>query len=123
MILTLLLFGVSFFIWFACGNVIVPPAVWMLTVTTSATQRKSSAISSTIIGARTLEQLDANLASLGVELPVEDITALDDLTKPQLGYPMNVLPLASLSAHSSLTINGESFQESTFGRPSRDKVF
>jgi aryl-alcohol dehydrogenase-like predicted oxidoreductase len=56
--------------------------------------RGRSAVSSTLIGARTLEQLHANLASLGVTLPAEHVAALDEASKPTLDYP------AEINAHS-----------------------
>ena len=83
--------------------------------------RSRSAISSIIVGARTLKQLDDNLASLGVELTSEDIAALDELTRPKFGYPMAVLSRGRSTGYAGLTINGETFPESPFGPP--DKVY
>lgn len=85
--------------------------------------RSKTAISSIIVGARTLKQLDDNLASLGVELTPEDIAALDRLTKPKLGYPMNALPRGRSTGYAGLTLNGETFADYPFGKPTRDTVF
>ena len=85
--------------------------------------RSRPAVSSIIIGARTIEQLEGNLASLEVELRDEDVTALDELTKPRFNYPINILPGGRLTGYGGLNINGESFAESPFGRPTPDKVF
>lgn len=40
-----------------------------------------------IIGARTTQQLISALASEELELPLEIITALDDISEPDMGYP------------------------------------
>lgn len=84
--------------------------------------RSRRTVSSIIIGARTLEQLEENLASLEVELPADDIEVLDELTQPRFNYPTNVLPHARLTGYGGLTINGESFSESPWVRPTPDKV-
>jgi len=44
-------------------------------------------VASTIIGARTLEQLEDNLGSLEVELTIEHRRRLDDMTRPELSFP------------------------------------
>ena len=85
--------------------------------------RSRPTVSSIIIGARTMEQLEENLASLEVELPADDIAALDDLTRPRLSYPINILSTGRLTGYGGLTINGESFPESPLGRPTSDKVY
>ena len=64
-------------------------------------------VDSTIIGARTLEQLDQNLAGLDVQLAPQHVEALDRLSAPQLGFPATVLPAASTIMHSGATVNGE----------------
>ena len=85
--------------------------------------RASPAVSSTIVGARTSEQLEDNIASLAIELSGADIEALDKLTRPRFNYPVQVLPHARLTGYGSLTIEGESFADSPFGRPTSDKVY
>jgi aryl-alcohol dehydrogenase-like predicted oxidoreductase len=49
--------------------------------------RSRSAIASTLTGARTLDQLRANLASLDVSLPPSDTAALDAVSAPDLNFP------------------------------------
>jgi aryl-alcohol dehydrogenase-like predicted oxidoreductase len=44
-------------------------------------------VTSVIIGARRLDQLDANLASTSLALPSEDLAALDELSAPPTLYP------------------------------------
>jgi aryl-alcohol dehydrogenase-like predicted oxidoreductase len=50
--------------------------------------RRQPLVTTTLVGARTLAQLDANLASLGVELTAEQSAELDALTTPVLEYPL-----------------------------------
>jgi aryl-alcohol dehydrogenase-like predicted oxidoreductase len=49
--------------------------------------RGRSAVSSTLVGARTVEQLRANLASLAVTLSAEHCAALDEVSAPALDFP------------------------------------
>jgi aryl-alcohol dehydrogenase-like predicted oxidoreductase len=44
-------------------------------------------VTSVIIGIRRLEQLADNLAATTVDIPADDLTALDDLTAPRETYP------------------------------------
>ena len=64
-------------------------------------------VASTIVGARRLEQLDQNLAALAVTLGPEDVAALDKLSKPTLGFPMQFMNVATMFSHSGATVNGE----------------
>jgi aryl-alcohol dehydrogenase-like predicted oxidoreductase len=59
--------------------------------------RQQPLVTTTLIGARTLGQLDANLASLAVELTDSQLAALDALTRPTLEYPLTEL-LQSVNA-------------------------
>jgi aryl-alcohol dehydrogenase-like predicted oxidoreductase len=52
--------------------------------------RDRPGITAPILGARTLGQLTAALASELLELPAEIRDALDDVSAPELGYPENV---------------------------------
>jgi aryl-alcohol dehydrogenase-like predicted oxidoreductase len=63
-------------------------------------------VASTIIGARRLDQLDANLAALDLRLPPEHVRALDDVSKPSLNFPANFLDGAVNFMHNGLTVNG-----------------
>ena len=54
--------------------------------------RSRDPVSSTIVGARTVGQLEENVVSLEVELSTDDIAALDELTQPRLNYPITILP-------------------------------
>ena len=65
-------------------------------------------VSSTIIGARTLAQLDDNLAALDVTLAPEHLTKLDELTKPKLNFPADFLANSAAFFHGGTTIDGRS---------------
>jgi aryl-alcohol dehydrogenase-like predicted oxidoreductase len=44
-------------------------------------------VSTIIVGARTVAQLDDNLAALSVRLAPEELAALDRVSEPSWGYP------------------------------------
>lgn len=50
-----------------------------------------SGVTSTIVGARTVEQLNQNLNALTIELTDEDIKSLDALSEPVLNFPISML--------------------------------
>ena len=64
-------------------------------------------VDSTIIGARTMEQLEANLAGLDVTLDDAQVRALDDVSTPTLGFPMPFLAMANTIMHAGSTVDGE----------------
>jgi len=64
-------------------------------------------VSSTIIGARTLAQLDDNLKALEIKLSTEHSSALDALTTPTLDFPAAFAGLARLIHNGGTTVNGE----------------
>jgi aryl-alcohol dehydrogenase-like predicted oxidoreductase len=53
--------------------------------------RQQGEVTSTIIGARTVEQLDSNLRSLEVTIPDQQLAELNKLTEPQLEFPADIL--------------------------------
>ncbi len=63
-------------------------------------------VTSTIIGARTLEQLDNNLGALDVQLKPEHVKALDDVSTPALNFPAGFLQGAPVFMHGGATVNG-----------------
>jgi aryl-alcohol dehydrogenase-like predicted oxidoreductase len=63
-------------------------------------------VASTIIGARTLEQLDANLGALEVKLTPEQIKTLDDASKPKLNFPYDFVYNAGAFGYNGSTIDG-----------------
>jgi aryl-alcohol dehydrogenase-like predicted oxidoreductase len=64
-------------------------------------------VASTIIGARTMEQLDDNIGALGVHLTPAHIAALDDASKPSLPFPTDMLSAVPSFAYGGTTINGQ----------------
>jgi aryl-alcohol dehydrogenase-like predicted oxidoreductase len=64
-------------------------------------------VTSTILGARTLAQLDDNLTALDVKLTPEQVAALDALSAPTLNFPANFLKAANVFMHGGATVNGE----------------
>ena len=64
-------------------------------------------VTSTIIGARTMEQLDQNLTGLDVLLSADQIAGLDKVSEPTLGFPSPFLEMANTIMHSGATVNGE----------------
>jgi aryl-alcohol dehydrogenase-like predicted oxidoreductase len=69
--------------------------------------RQQPEVTSTIIGARSVEQLDANLASLDVTISDQHLAELDDATRPQLEFPADLLTnIAPSYQQAGATING-----------------
>ncbi|MEV7811345.1 aldo/keto reductase [Streptomyces flaveolus] len=69
--------------------------------------RQQPLTTATVIGARTVAQLDANLASLDVTLSTEQLAELDGLTAPALGFPLPFLKTLGVPAQQGTTvING-----------------
>jgi aryl-alcohol dehydrogenase-like predicted oxidoreductase len=64
-------------------------------------------VASTIIGARTLKQLEDNLAALDVALAPEEVAALDNVSTPTLNFPAGFLKLAAGYMHGGARVNGE----------------
>ena len=64
-------------------------------------------VDSTIIGARTMEQLDANLAGLEVELTTGHMEALDALSLPTFSFPIPFLQMANTVMHAGASVDGE----------------
>jgi aryl-alcohol dehydrogenase-like predicted oxidoreductase len=63
-------------------------------------------VTSTIIGARTMPQLEDNLAALDLKLKPEQIKLLPELTEPQLNFPYNFVKNAAAFSSSGTLING-----------------
>jgi aryl-alcohol dehydrogenase-like predicted oxidoreductase len=64
-------------------------------------------VASTIIGARTREQLDANLKALDVTLSKGHVERLDRLSEPTLGFPAGMLKGVGTYTQGGATVNGE----------------
>jgi aryl-alcohol dehydrogenase-like predicted oxidoreductase len=69
--------------------------------------RSQRAVSSTLIGARTVEQLRANVASLEVTLTPEQLGALDEPSTPSLDFPApNNARLGPMLGFGGSTVDG-----------------
>lgn len=65
-----------------------------------------SGVASTIIGVRTMQQLDDNLAALDVKLTPEHTSALDEASKPTLPFPHEFLKYTVDNVQGGVTVNG-----------------
>ena len=78
-------------------------------------------VTSPIIGARTLEQLDDNLAALELALTPDDIEALNVVSKPKLNFPAEFLVNSHNASYGGMTVNGRSFEVSALAHIPRRK--
>ena len=69
--------------------------------------RARPGVDSTIIGARTMAQLEQNLAGLEVALDGAQVDALDRVSTPTLSFPMPFLRAAATFMHAGATVDGE----------------
>lgn len=74
-------------------------------------------VSSVIIGARRLSQLDDNIRAVDVNLTADELDRLDTLTKPTFGFPSNMLEMAPGILNGGTTVNGASGTISEFVMP------
>jgi aryl-alcohol dehydrogenase-like predicted oxidoreductase len=69
--------------------------------------RSRAGVSSTLVGARRIDQLKANLDSLDVILSARQMKKLDDVSKPKLNFPAeNNETLAPMLAFPGVTVDG-----------------
>jgi aryl-alcohol dehydrogenase-like predicted oxidoreductase len=80
-------------------------------------------VTSTIIGARRLAQLEDNLKALEVKLSAEELGRLDALTKPKFGFPQNMQPLFPALHNGGTSVNGAYAPPSPFGVGKGDKIY
>lgn len=64
-------------------------------------------VTSTIIGTRSAAQLEDNLGALELKLPDEAVTALNDVSKPQLNFPADFVRGSGNVQARRTTVNGE----------------
>jgi len=76
--------------------------------------RQQPGVTSTIIGARRLGQLEDNLESLEVTLTPDELGRLDALTRPTLGFPQNMQPWFPGIHNGGTTVNGTYAPPSSF---------
>ncbi|HVZ85905.1 MAG TPA: aldo/keto reductase [Polyangia bacterium] len=80
-------------------------------------------VTSTIIGARRLAQLDDNLKSLDVTLSATEIAHLNELTKPTFGFPQSMQPVFPAIHNGGTMVNGVQMPASDFGVKPGEKPY
>jgi aryl-alcohol dehydrogenase-like predicted oxidoreductase len=85
--------------------------------------RSKPGVTSTIIGARRLAQLEDNLKSLDVALGTDEIAKLDAMTTPTFGFPQNMQPMFPAIHNGGTTVNGLYAPPTSFGVEKGDKVY
>ena len=80
-------------------------------------------VTSTIIGARRLAQLEDNVKALDVRLTAEERGRLDALTKPTFGFPQNMQPIFPSIHNGGTTVNGVYAPASGFGIVKGEKPY
>ena len=73
-------------------------------------------VASTLIGARSIEQLEQNLDALSVDLTAAQVQRLDALSAPQLGFVAATQSFTPSMMHGGLTVNGEAPAPSPYAR-------
>jgi len=64
-------------------------------------------VTSTIVGARTVDQLEENLGSTQVDLSDDHLARLEGLSKPRHAYPYDFVAGSAAFNHSGTVVNGE----------------
>jgi diketogulonate reductase-like aldo/keto reductase len=85
--------------------------------------RTRPGVSSTIIGARRLSQLEDNLKSLDLMLTAAELAHLDSLTKPTFGFPQNMQPLFPAIHNGGTMVNGVHALPSAFVLEKTDRPY
>ena len=80
-------------------------------------------VTSTLIGARWLAQLEDNLKALDVKLSAEEFGRLDALTKPTFGFPQSIQPWFSALHNGGTSVNGVRAPPSPFAVEEGDKIY
>ena len=80
-------------------------------------------VSSIIIGARRLAQLEDNLQALDDTLSDAQRARLDELTAPAMGFPQNMMPMFPSIHHGGSTVNGVEAATSPFGIQAGDALY
>jgi aryl-alcohol dehydrogenase-like predicted oxidoreductase len=85
--------------------------------------RSRPGVTSTIIGARRVAQLDDNLASLAVTLTATELAHLDKLTAPALPFPQRMQPAFPAIHNGGTMVNGVQHPPSPFVLQHGDKPY
>ena len=79
--------------------------------------RAQPGVSSVIIGARRLSQLDDNVRAVDVHLGADELARLGAFTKPRFGFPQNMIEMAPGILNGGTTVNGVSGPISEYVMP------
>jgi aryl-alcohol dehydrogenase-like predicted oxidoreductase len=80
-------------------------------------------VTSTIIGARRVHQLEDNLAAIDLKLTPTELARLDTLTKPTFGFPQSMQPMFASIHNGGTTVNGVGAELSPFVIQKGDKPY
>jgi len=80
-------------------------------------------VSSIIIGARRLAQLEDNLQAIDVRLTAGELDRLNALTKPTFGFPQNMQPMFPAIHNGGTTVNGLYAPATSFGIEKGDQPY
>ncbi|HWS67965.1 MAG TPA: aldo/keto reductase [Steroidobacteraceae bacterium] len=80
-------------------------------------------VTSTIIGARRLGQLEDNLKALEIKLSAKELARLDALTKPTFTFPQSMQLWFAAIHNGGTSVNGVSAPPSPFGVEKGDKIY
>jgi diketogulonate reductase-like aldo/keto reductase len=80
-------------------------------------------VTAPIIGARTLAQLEDNLASLDVTLSAEHLRRLSEASEPQLNFPAAFLKQSGTFRNPGMVINGEAAADNPMAAPGKRKTY
>lgn len=81
------------------------------------------AVTSTIIGARGLAQLEDNVKALDIALTADEFARLDALTKPTFGFPQSMQPVFPMILNGGTSVNGVQAPTTPFGVEKGDTVY
>ncbi len=84
--------------------------------------RSRPSVTSTILGARTLAQLEDNVGSLALRLPADALLSLAALTQPQLEFPFDFLLNTGSFAYGNANVDGTPHQARPFAPRSDAEV-
>ena len=80
-------------------------------------------VTSTIIGARRIAQLEDNVKALEIKLSSEELARLNALTKPTFGFPQNMQPWFPSLHNGGTSVNGVFAPPSPFGVGKGDQIY
>jgi diketogulonate reductase-like aldo/keto reductase len=81
------------------------------------------AVTSVIIGARRLSQLDDNVGAVDVNLTAEELAGLNALTEPTFGFPQSMLTTVPSITNGGTTVNGVSAPISDYVMPEGNQPY